>query len=189
MFLIYGGTDSITWLYPRTLQNWRLPQRLYTHIFFQEGSMWEASFCVNPGLFVVIHAGSSGLGMKPRSLTSSSVLFFLLNHMASQESISCQISQFSLSRQVRVSVPDHWWWYSKSDGGSISCSLHSLLKPDNITDSIHVIGIIFSLKIWPHWLRPSFYTIHSYSVLLCFIFKIKQTSSITTQLNKETSEY
>lgn len=38
--------------------------------------MWEASFCVNPGLFVVIHAGSSGLGMKPRSLTSSSVLFF-----------------------------------------------------------------------------------------------------------------
>lgn len=47
--------------------------------------MWEAAFCVNPGLFVVIHAGSSGLGLKPRPLTSPLVLF-LLNHMASQES-------------------------------------------------------------------------------------------------------
>lgn len=59
--------------------------------------MWEAAFCVNPGLFVVIRAGSGGLGLKPRPLTSPSVLF-LLNHIASQESIFCQTSQPSLIR-------------------------------------------------------------------------------------------
>lgn len=60
----------------------------------------------------------------------------------------------------------------------------------NITDSVHIIwNYFFSLKMWPHLLRSSLYTIHSYSVLFCFIFKMKQTGSITLQQNKEASEY
>lgn len=67
---------------------------------FSEGSLREAAFCVNPDLFLMIHPGSSGLGMKPRPLTSYPGLF-LLNHIPSQESFYFLTNITTLLQQAR----------------------------------------------------------------------------------------
>lgn len=50
MFLVYGGTNSITWLYLRMLQNWKLPERLYPHIIFFGGFNVGGCFLCEPWL-------------------------------------------------------------------------------------------------------------------------------------------
>lgn len=70
-----------------------------------------------------------------------------------------------------------------SDGGGISCLLRSLLGQDNITDSMHSIGFLFSFKN----LTSVFKVITVYYSQ--FYFKIKQTSSFTVRQNKEAGEH
>lgn len=104
-------------------------------------------------------------------------------------STSCQTSQGSWSRQGRTSVPGRWWGSRYVWWGRHFTFPASLLRPGNITDSMHRSGICLPLKIWPQCLGSSLCTVHSYSVLFCFIFKIKQTSSMTWCQNKEAGEH
>lgn len=70
-----------------------------------------------------------------------------------------------------------------SDGGGISCLLHSLLGQDNITDLMHIIGFFFPFKN----LTSVFTVVTVYYSQ--FYFKIKQTSSFTVRQDKEAGEH
>lgn len=169
-------------------RDWRWPQRLSTRPF-SGVAVGGCSLCKSCA-FVMIHPGSSGVGLKPRPLTCHSALF-LVNYMSSQESFLLSAKYHNTPwAGKRGSVcpgPLAMVKVGRSDGGGILPLLHLLLRPGNSSDSIRIIGIVSSLKIWPQCLRSS-PSIHSDAVLFCFIFKIKQTCSITLWQNGEASE-
>lgn len=158
-------------------------------MLFRRGSQWEATFCVNPDYSWCYVQAAAVWGWSPDLWLL--VQHFLRNHTPSQESfyflpnITRPLEQTREDQCPRplVVVKSYVWW------GRHFTFPASLLRPGNITDSIHRSGIFFPLKIWPQCLGSSLCTIHSYSVLFCFIFKIKQTSSMTVCQNKEASEH
>lgn len=108
IFLICEGTSNITWLYLRMLQNWGLPQRLFTHTYFFRGVIVGGYFLYK--LWLVQDDTSRQQSFGAETLTSSLFFRTLFNqpHSLSRVfSICWQISQPTSPRQVRVRVPDH----------------------------------------------------------------------------------
>lgn len=159
-------------------------------MLFRRGITVGGHFLCKSWLFAMICPGSGGLGLKPRPLTSRSALFTQPHALSGVSLLSAKHHKAPRAdKGGSASQTAGGGEVGTSDGGGISPFLPRCSGPATVRIQFTEVEFFFPLKIWPQCLGSSLCTIHSYSVLFCFIFKIKQTSSITWCQNKEASEH
>lgn len=99
---------------------------------------------MNPDLFLMMHPGSSGLGLKPRPLTSYPGLFTQPHALSGvfvfpDKHHNPPSAGKGRSRSQSAGGSD----VCRSDGGGISRLFCSLLRPGNVTNLIHIMGVLF----------------------------------------------